>query len=74
VQIARAFYIPGFAQHLCLYIPLDLPITFLIKDIDDCSPSPCENGGTCIDEVDSYTCQCVPGFDGDNCENGMKIL
>ena len=45
--------------------------TFPFLDIDDCASNPCENGGTCNDDVDSYTCECVPGFNGPNCENGI---
>jgi hypothetical protein len=27
-------------------------------DIDECQSSPCQNGGTCINEIGKYTCQC----------------
>ena len=36
-------------------------------DINNCNPNPCANGGTCIDGVDSYTCQCAAGYTGPNC-------
>ncbi|XP_053406641.1 protocadherin Fat 4-like [Mercenaria mercenaria] len=36
--------------------------------IDECSSSPCQNGGTCSSSVNVYTCQCVPGYIGTNCE------
>ena len=39
-------------------------------DIDECVSSPCQNGGTCIDIINAYTCDCVPGYLGDNCETG----
>lgn len=45
--------------------------SFLSSDINECSSTPCQNGGTCNDAVNSYTCTCVAGYDGDNCENGM---
>ena len=46
---------------------------FFLLDISDCYRSPCENKGTCIDGVNSYTCACVPGFEGKNCTIG-KLL
>ena len=42
--------------------------------IDDCRPQPCQNNGTCHDFVNDYRCDCVAGFNGTNCENGMYIL
>ena len=29
------------------------------------------NGGTCTDEVNSYTCACITGYSGEGCEIGM---
>ena len=43
----------------------------LHTDIDHCEGNPCDNGGHCRDDVDSYTCQCVDGYTGANCETGM---
>ena len=40
-------------------------------DIDDCSPSPCENGGTCTDLVDDFSCDCAAGFTGFTCETSI---
>ena len=39
-------------------------------DIDECATSPCLNGGSCTDQVNGYTCNCVDGYDGTNCETG----
>ena len=46
-------------------------ILFLI-DIDDCAVRPCQNGATCIDAVNDYTCNCVVGYTGKNCSIGKN--
>ena len=28
---------------------------------------PCQNGGTCVDGIGTYSCNCVPGFGGRHC-------
>ncbi|XP_030844921.1 fibropellin-1-like [Strongylocentrotus purpuratus] len=41
-------------------------------NINDCSPNPCTNGGSCTDGVDSFICACVAGFTGDMCETDVN--
>ena len=41
-------------------------------DVNDCMPNPCENGGNCTAGV-AYSCTCIPGYTGTNCETG-KLL
>ncbi|EPY81630.1 notch1 preproprotein-like protein [Camelus ferus] len=37
-----------------------------------CSPSPCQNGGTCHPTGDTtHECACLPGFTGQNCEENI---
>ena len=43
---------------------------WLFLDIDECATIPCQNGGSCTDQVNGYTCNCVDGYDGTNCETG----
>ena len=31
-------------------------------EIDECLPGPCINHGTCVDQVDGYSCICLPEF------------
>ena len=42
----------------------------LLLDTDECSSNPCQNGGTCTDGVNEYTCSCVAGYEGTSCETG----
>ncbi len=41
------------------------------SDIDDCDPNPC-NGGTCTDTgANTFTCDCLPGLEGDLCDQDI---
>lgn len=37
-------------------------------NINECENNPCLNNGICFDNYGGYTCQCAPGFGGQNCE------
>lgn len=37
-------------------------------EIDECATTVCLNGGTCVDLINSYWCECPPGIGGRNCE------
>ena len=36
-------------------------------DGDQCAEASCANGGTCVDGVDSFTCDCATGYTGSTC-------
>ena len=40
-----------------------------LVNIDECESDPCQNGGTCNDDVNMYTCTCAPGYTGTHCES-----
>ncbi len=42
-----------------------------ILETDECDSSPCQNGGSCTDSLNSYTCNCVDGYIGTHCETGI---
>ena len=42
--------------------------------LDECSPDPCQNGATCMDGVNQYTCSCLAGYEGTDCETGKSLL
>ena len=37
-------------------------------EFDECSSSPCLNGGTCTDGINNYTCACPAPFYGRQCQ------
>ena len=43
-------------------------IYVLCPDIDECASNPCQNGGTCADDVNRYDCTCEAGYTGADCE------
>ncbi|EPQ17444.1 Neurogenic locus notch protein like protein [Myotis brandtii] len=40
--------------------------------VDECSPSPCQNGATCTDYPGGYSCECVAGYHGVNCSEEIN--
>ena len=44
------------------------------NNIDDCLGITCQNGGTCLDGLNSYSCSCVPGYGGYNCESQFIFI
>ena len=47
---------------------------FLSTDVNECASLPCNNGGTCIDGVNEYTCQCMAGYTGEDCKTSKCRL
>ena len=50
-----------------------LNIHLCITDIDECTSSPCQNGATCNNGRNLYTCSCAAGFYGTYCERGNEL-
>uniref|UniRef100_A0AAQ6A5I4 Delta-like protein n=1 Tax=Amphiprion ocellaris TaxID=80972 RepID=A0AAQ6A5I4_AMPOC len=42
--------------------------TYCHENINDCASSPCKNGGTCIDGINSFKCFCPDGWNGSLCD------
>ncbi|XP_012990330.2 sushi, nidogen and EGF-like domain-containing protein 1 isoform X1 [Esox lucius] len=40
-------------------------------EVDECLSYPCQNGGTCFDQVSGFICQCPAGFTGTVCETDI---
>ena len=43
------------------------------EDIDECASTPCQNGGTCTDQINSYLCQCALGYTDLQCQTGRDV-
>ena len=44
-------------------------------DVDECLSNPCQNGGSCLDGNNSYTCVCNDTiYRGVHCEKGIDSL
>ena len=41
---------------------------FFSQDVDDCNPDPCVNAYSCTDEPYNYTCVCIDGWSGKDCD------
>ena len=46
---------------------------FPCADVDECVSAPCQNGGTCVDQVNGYLCQCAPGYTDLQCQTGKTF-
>jgi len=43
---------------------------YSFTDIDECASNPCQNGATCNNLQNQYTCTCAGGWQGTHCELG----
>lgn len=34
-------------------------------EVDKCAVTPCQNNGTCTNEISDFTCWCLSGFKGE---------
>ncbi|XP_068160694.1 cubilin [Antennarius striatus] len=44
----------------------------LAVDKDSCSSNPCQNGGKCLNLLNSYHCVCLSNWDGPNCATDVN--
>ncbi|XP_077990107.1 uncharacterized protein LOC144444533 isoform X2 [Glandiceps talaboti] len=54
----------------CAVLPVDASNSQCIE-ITGCTDKPCQNDAKCNPNGQSYTCTCLPGYDGTDCENDI---
>ena len=62
-------------MHACMYVVKTMktyPHFNTFSDIDECLSNPCLNGGTCNDELNSFSCTCATGYTGASCQTGIS--
>ena len=59
-------------QTICKLTVFSVHVFFI--DTNECVIDPCGNGATCIDETDTFTCLCKPGYTGVFCERGRLCV
>lgn len=42
-------------------------------EIDECLSNPCQNNGTCIDNLGYFECKCTEDYVGDHCEQLRQV-
>ena len=50
-----------------------LTLLLLISDINECKSAPCQNNATCVDQINQYRCDCLPGYNGKHCQTGRVV-
>ena len=43
-------------------------VVIFADNINECASAPCQNAGTCVDEVNGYWCVCTAGYTGLLCQ------
>ena len=46
---------------------------YYVSDTETCASNPCQNGGSCVDGIGSYSCSCPTGYEGDHCQIGKTF-
>ncbi len=54
-----------------IFFKVQNAVNFAVNDT--CVNTPCQNAGTCTNEVNTFTCHCAAGFTGNRCAEGTSI-
>lgn len=67
---------PGYSGLHCDMQETQCKFRFLLNSQLKCTcflgeSNPCQNNGTCIDDISGFICQCLPGYSGLSCQTSM---
>ena len=49
------------------------PQCFISANIDDCAGKTCSGHGVCEDGINDYTCKCIDGYEGKDCNSKYAL-
>lgn len=61
----NAFTVPDYES---LFQITDRIVGTICQTSTPCDDNPCQNGGICVPSITTYTCECILGYTGKNCE------
>lgn len=44
-----------------------------LTDFDDCDGNPCQNGGSCLDGIGTFSCTCAEDYTDETCSTSRLI-
>ena len=60
-------------KNLFLFI-MHGPCKIFDTDVNECASMPCLNNGTCVDDINGFTCNCTSAFTGAVCETSEIVF
>ncbi|XP_061415395.1 LOW QUALITY PROTEIN: fibulin-7 [Lethenteron reissneri] len=68
------FLLTGASTRLCLDNGTWSGEAPYCHNVNECASSPCQNGATCVDDINRYACLCQPGWAGAACQHATLPL
>ncbi|XP_078371653.1 sushi, von Willebrand factor type A, EGF and pentraxin domain-containing protein 1-like [Oculina patagonica] len=79
VRVFQAMYLrfrpQSWQAHISMRVEVygcPLPVVKPADNTNECSTSPCQNGGTCVNRYNDYLCLCPGGYTGKTCQTATN--